>query len=558
MRSKRFFIIIMMAVFAIGLLVLFAACKANQDTNVSETSYKKSFEAPGKVSIDAKSNVDIVNAISAPGVYVEEIPDYNRPIFGVETAVAGFIGVTERGPLEPQLITSFSQFKDIFGEYYGDSYLAYSVQGFFENQGRKLYVARVTSQDAQTAKRDLTDGEKILASIEAISQGLWGNRISVVISSGTNSTDNDPTFKLEVKYNDNFSLSKTLARNTKQGKSTARISEVFENVSLSDLSHYSYNKTVNSKSKLVKIDVKSLVNRSVPLNDKEATFLTGGNDGSPIQLSDYIGDSGQNGQPPKGLSALGNIDEITILYSPNALEVPGLNQAMINQCENLQDRFVIIDTAMGDNGYELADNHNSSYAAIYSPWLQIQDSNKNSKLVPPGGYIAGTYFNNDNQGGVHKAPANISIQGVTSLERNIDKNEQSNYLYKKVNPIVNISYRGIVAYGTRTLSDDPEYKYIPIRRYVNYIRESISEGLQWAEYEVYSPAMESSIKTNVTNFLNNEWQKGALMGTSPREAYYISIYQMNKPGENDDNITVIEVGLALLRPAEFHIVRLSI
>ena len=115
-----------------------------------------------------------------------------------------------------------------------------------------------------------------------------------------------------------------------------------------------------------------------------------------------------------------------------------------------------------------------------------------------------------------------------------------------------------MAYGARTLSDDLEYKYIPIRRYVNYIRESISVGLHWAEYEVYGPALESSIKTNVTNFLNNEWQKGALKGVSPREAYFISIYQMNKPGENDDTITVIEVGLALLRPAEFHIVSLSI
>ena len=184
--------------------------------------------------------------------------------------------------------------------------------------------------------------------------------------------------------------------------------------------------------------------------------------------------------------------------------------------------------------------------------------NKNSKLVPPGGFIAGTYVKSDNQGGVHRTPANISIQGVTSLEHNIGKNEQSEYLYKKVNPIVNISYRGIMAYGARTLSDDLEYKYIPIRRYVNYIRESISVGLHWAEYEVYGPALESSIKTNVTNFLNNEWQKGALKGVSPREAYFISIYQMNKPGENDDTITVIEVGLALLRPAEFHIVSLSI
>jgi phage tail sheath protein FI len=558
MRSKRVFIFIMTVVFAIGLLIIYAAGKANQGKNASEAFILNSVKAPGEISVSAKNNTDFINAISTPGVNVEEIPESSRPILGVETAVAGFIGVTERGPLEPQLITNFLQFKDVYGDFYADSYLAYSAKGFFENEGKKLYIARVTSADAQTAKRELTDGTRVLALVEAISPGLWGNRISIKVSTGLNSTDDDPTFKLEVKYYDNYIPSDAGFKGTRRVHPTARITEVFNDVSLSNLSRYSYNETVNSKSKLIKIEVKSWVSRSIPINDKDINFLTEGSDGSKIRLSDYIGDSGKNGLPPRGLNALGDIGEITILYSPNAQDVPGLNQAMITQCERLQDRIVIIDTAMGDNGYENATRYNSSFAAVYSPWIEIYDSNHKSKLIPPGGYIAGTYVNSDNLGGVHKSPASVSIQGVIGLERTINRNEYDEYLFKKINPIVNINLRGIMAYGGRTLSDNAEYKYINIRRYVNFIRESISEGLKWTKYEVWGPSMESKIQASLTDFLNSEWAKGALRGNSPREAYYISIYRMKKPGESDELITVIEVGLALLRPAEFYIVSLSV
>lgn len=559
MRSKRIFIFIMTVVFAIGLLIIFAAGIANQSKNASESGFEDLHKVSGEKPDNSKNNTEIVKTISPSGVYDEEIPEYHRPISGVETAVAGFIGITERGPLEPQLITSFSQYNDIFGEYYDNSYLAYSVNGFFENQGEKLYVARVTSEDAQTARRELTDGKRVLATVEAISPGIWGNRIAVKISSGHNSTDDDPTFKLEVKYHENYMSSETGSKGTRQVQPTARLSEVFEDVSLSNLSRYSYNETVNSKSKLIKINVASWVSRSVPINDKNISFLTEGNDGSRIQLSDYVGNSGQNGQCPKGLNALGDIDEITILYSPNAQEILGLHQAMISQCEHLQDRIVIIDTPMGGNGYEHAPNYDTSFAAVYSPWLQIQNpNNQKSKLVPPGGFIAGTYVNSDKQGGVHKSPASVSIQGVTGLERIINRNEQDEYLFKKINPIISTNSRGILAYGARTLSNNPEYKYISVRRYVNYLRESILEDLQWTKYEAWGPDLENKIHTSLTNFLYNEWTDGALRGTSSREAYYINIYRIKEPGDSDELIAVIEVGLALLRPAEFYIVKLSI
>ncbi|MGI6083931.1 MAG: phage tail sheath family protein [Acetivibrionales bacterium] len=558
MRSKSIFIFIMTVVFAIGLLIIFVAGKGNQTNVASEAVSINSVKESGEISVDEQSHIDSVKTISPPDVYIEEIP-YDRTIQGVDTAVAGFLGITERGPLEPQLITSFSQFEDIFGEYYDDSYLAYSVNGFFENKGEKLYVARVTSQDAKRAKRELTDGKRVLATVEAISPGIWGNRIAVKISPGQNSTEDDPTFKMEVKYYDNYIPSGAGAKGTRQIQPTARISEVFEDVSLSNLSRFSFNETVNSKSRLIKINVKSWVSRSVPINDRDISFLTKGNDGSRIQLSDYIGSSGQNGQPQKGLSALGDIDEITILYSPDAQEIPGLNQAMINQCEQLQDRIVIIDTPKGDNGYTQAPYYDSSFAAVYSPWLKTRDTKNNkNQLVPPGGFIAGTYVNSDREGGVHKCPASVSIQGAIGLERIISRNEQEEYLFKKINPIISTNSRGILAYGARTLSNSPEYKYISVRRYINFIRESIIEGLQWTKYEVWSPALENKIYTSLSDFLNNEWTNGALRGTGPREAYFISIYRIKKSGDSDELITIIEVGLALLRPAEFYIVKLSV
>jgi hypothetical protein len=138
MRSKRVFIFIMTVVFAIGLLIIYAAGKANQGKNASEAFIQNSVKAPGEISVSAKNNTDFINAISTPGVNVEEIPESSRPILGVETAVAGFIGVTERGPLEPQLITNFSQFKDVYGDFYADSYLAYSAKGFLKMRAKSF------------------------------------------------------------------------------------------------------------------------------------------------------------------------------------------------------------------------------------------------------------------------------------------------------------------------------------------------------------------------------------------------------------------------------------
>ncbi len=557
MKSKKSLILIIAIVFTLGLSIIFMAIKANQGRNFSGPVSDGISRAAVAISNDTNNNTDLVKTISTPGVYVEEIPNHIRPIIGVETSVAGFIGITERGPLEPHLITSFSQFKDIYGEYLSDSYLAYSVEGFFDNQGEKLYVARVTSKDSQTAKREIIDGKKLLATIEAISPGIWGNGVSVIMSTGLNSKKDDPTYKLEVNYDNNISSDSGLKRSARV-QPAAKITEIFEDVSFSETSSYSYKKTINTKSKLIRIDLKSKIIRSIPINDKEPIFLTKGFDGSSVQLSDYIGDSGQNGQPPKGLKALGDIDEITILYSPGAQDVPGLNQAMINQCESMKDRIVLIDTALGDDKNSQTTEYDSSYASVYSPWLSIFDPvTLKSKLIPPGGFIAGTYVKTDNTRGVNKAPANVPIQGVTGLERDISRGEQDEYLYKKINPIVNINARGIMACGIRTLSSDEEYKYINIRRYVNHIRESISDGFQWCKYEPWNATVESNIKTSLSNFLNKEWTNGALVGNSTRDAYFINVYRMKKPGESEDMITVIEVGLALIKPTEFHIIRMS-
>lgn len=380
------------------------------------------------------------NSYVAPGVYVEEISSGFPAITPVDTAVAGFLGQTEKGPLEPQLITSCEEFEDLYGGNPGNRYyLPDSVKGFFSNGGTRLYIARVVS--SKPAPSSLKSAKQI---------------------------------------------------------------------------------------------------KALPL---------------PV-LEDYLGKEQEDAST--GLHALGQIDEITMLYSPEAQCTPGLGQAMIDQCEALHDRVAILESALGDTDPEPLEDYESSYACYYTPWLKTTDSTGSTRLVPPGGFIAGVFEKNDRERGIHKAPANIALIGVTGLERTIGSAEQSNLVQDRVNPVVSKAGRGILVYGARTLSTDPEYTYISIRRYLNYLNESFSECLEYLQMEYWNPQLNAQIKSSIEEFLLEEWHKGALLGSKQRDAYFVNVYLDPATPEEEGHRICVEVGVALLRPAEFHIVKTSV
>jgi len=565
----------------------------------------------------------------APGVYVEEIEIGAKPIEGVSTSTAGFLGQTERGPTTPRLVTSWLEYQRLFGSYFGSNqYLPYAVEGFFKNGGQRCYIARVVKSGATTSSLLLeSDGATVL-DIEAIGEGSWGNRIAVKVSKGTFSG-----FKLSVFYWKKMP-SELYDPEIDPTKPRPDVIEVFDNLSTDESSPDYYEKKVNKISNLIKINSVGELGfdegaegtaqgggtNSITLADsasseddayygmcieitegtgkgqvrkikdyeggsKVATVdsdwgttpdttsvyklcwfepLTGGSEGTDtkLDLADYTRTDTNEPGKRKGLSGLAEIDEISIVYSPNALAVEGLVKALISHCETLRDRFAIIDAKQGSSKIsELKprDNYDTKYAAFYYPWIKVINPETGLlQLVPPGGHIAGIYARTDTEKGVHKAPANETIRGIAGLEFIINKREQDILNPRGVNCIRAFPGRGIRVWGARTLSSDPLWKYINVRRLFLFLEESIEEGTQWVVFEPNDERLWARVKQSITNFLTKVWKDGALMGTTPEEAFFVKC-DTSTMTENDiaNGRLICIIGVAPVKPAEFVIFRIA-
>ncbi len=284
--------------------------------------------------------------------------------------------------------------------------------------------------------------------------------------------------------------------------------------------------------------------------------LSGGNEASQINLSDYQGKD--NLSDSTGLSAFKKIDDISILYSPNSNEA--LTKELISHCENLKDRFVIIDAPQKTLvTVSPRDDYDTKYGAYYYPWIKIiEPRNGMKKLIPPGGYMAGIYARSDVERGVHKAPANEVVRGVVDLEFPIEKGQQDILNPKGVNCIRSFPGRGIRVWGARTLSSDPSWKYINIRRLFMYIEESIDEGTQWVVFEPNSEILWARVIQTINNFLKSVWKSGALMGLTPEEAFFVKCDRTTMTQDDIDNgRLIVMIGVAPVKPAEFVIFRIA-
>ncbi|MDB9315294.1 phage tail sheath subtilisin-like domain-containing protein [Spirulina sp. CS-785/01] len=265
------------------------------------------------------------------------------------------------------------------------------------------------------------------------------------------------------------------------------------------------------------------------------------------------------------LEAFEAIDEIAIVAAPGVTTKSTLAQLDIH-CRSTSDRFAILDTEENITLRELEPGNeklpgNSDYAALYFPWVQVFDPISNGlKFVPPSGHIAGIYARVDSLRGVHKAPANEPILGAMGLKKAISKIKQEPLNQVGVNCIRNLN-GNIRVWGARTLGagkDNPDFKYINIRRQFNYLRESIDEGTQWVVFEPNTPELWARIRRNISAFLTNEWRKGALFGTTPQEAFFVKCdAETNPMAVRKLGQVVTEIGVAVIEPAEFVIFRLT-
>ena len=267
-------------------------------------------------------------------------------------------------------------------------------------------------------------------------------------------------------------------------------------------------------------------------------------------------------------------DEIAIVVAPGA-RVVAVQQKIVDHCTKLADRFAILDgqvTTTIDKDVIRGEKPaappepavtplgNSNYAAMYFPQIQVFDSVSRSNLyVPPSGHVAGIYARVDALRGVHKAPANEVVQGALGLEYNLSKGEQDGLNPDGINCIRNMN-GNIRVWGARTLGGDAngEYKYVNVRRLINFLRESIDEGTQFVVFEPNAPPLWQRIKRSVTGFLTVVWRDGALFGNTAEEAFYVKCDEStNPPAVRDLGQVITEIGVAVVKPAEFVIFRIS-
>jgi uncharacterized protein len=284
-----------------------------------------------------------------------------------------------------------------------------------------------------------------------------------------------------------------------------------------------------------------------------------------------------------GLTPFEAIDEIAIVAAPG-ITSDAARDAIVTHCRiRTQDRFAIFDSARDMDDKEgfldtgrfmtkggtpnTATPANTDYAAFYWPWIQVFDpatkalnpAGEGLVFVPPSGHVAGIYARVDTERGVHKAPANEVVLGALGLRYAIGKAVQDELNPKGINVIRELN-GNIRVWGARTVGGDAnaDLKYISVRRTLLFLRESIDEGTQWVVFEPNTPALWQKIARNVTAFLLNVWRSGALFGNTPAEAFYVKCDAETNPTElRELGQVVTEIGVAIVRPAEFVVFRIS-
>ena len=192
---------------------------------------------------------------------------------------------------------------------------------------------------------------------------------------------------------------------------------------------------------------------------------------------------------------------------------------------------------------------------MYYPWI----TTANSLQLPPSGFVCGIYARVDTTRGVWRAPANEAITGAVGLQAAVDTHGQERLSAQSINSIRTFTGRGILLWGARTTSNDPEWKYVNVRRYFIFLEHSIYDGLQWVVFEPNGAALWQSVRRTVENFLLNSWQNGALLGNKPEEAFYVRCDRSSMTQNDiDSGRLIVEIGIAPVRPAEFVIIRIGL
>ncbi|MEU6280116.1 phage tail sheath subtilisin-like domain-containing protein [Streptomyces sp. NPDC047028] len=520
----------------------------------------------------------------SPGVYVEEVASGSRPIEGVGTSVAAFVGLAPSGPLnEPTLVTNWTQYVAHFGEFTDGYYLAHSVYGFFNNGGTAAYVVRVGgSAEGAPLDRANAGGTSApavgAASRAALSAGEPA-QLGTFSVSATGSAPSGGRLSVEVADADGEGPAERFRLNVKDGDQTV---ESFDVTAKKGGRNYVVTQ-VKERSKLITV-IEAVPAAQLARPDNQTLALAApapapapvpaakGQDDAHPGPAEYLGDSADR----TGFGGLEAVDEVSMVAVPDLMAayqrgaidleaVKAVQLGLIAHCELMGDRVAVIDPPPGLNARQIrvwrqeTAGYDSKYAALYYPWIKSFDpSTGAARIIPPSGHIAGIWARSDSERGVHKAPANEVVRGAVDLEYQVTRGEQDLLNPIGVNCIRSFPGRGIRVWGARTLSSDPAWRYLNIRRYFNYLEESILIGTQWVVFEPNDHNLWARIRRNISAFLVNEWREGALFGQRAEDAFYVKCDdETNTPESVDLGRVICEIGIAPVKPAEFVIFRLA-
>ena len=304
---------------------------------------------------------------------------------------------------------------------------------------------------------------------------------------------------------------------------------------------------------------------------REDIVLEFGNDGLRPGIGEYEGKDNENLATKTGLKQFEAIDDISIVAAPGvtaAYADPYRDEAnaviglLLAHARTMRYRIAVIDSAQGmtvGDVRKMRAKLDSKYGALYFPWVKVMDPiTRRPIFLPPSGFVAGVYARNDVERAVYKAPANEVVNLALGFEMMISKGQQEVLNPEGINCFRFFEGRGMLVWGARTLSSDPEWKYVNVRRYFIYLEHSIDRGTQWAVFEPNGERLWANVRRTVEDFLLNEWQMGALLGDKPEKAYFVRCDRGTMTQNDLDNGRLVcLIGVVALKPAEFVIFRIG-
>ncbi len=512
---------------------------------------------------------------TAPGVYVEEVPSSQKVLTSAPTAVAAFVGFTEKAPqddpndpqgLAPRLVTSWTQYEKLYGGFAPGAVLPLSVYGYFLNGGTQAYIVRVPNAEpaGEPARAAIPAADRALGSPLKIESVEPDAPLTVVVESAepTDEDEDGPApFNLSVLDGD-------------------EVVESFTGLSVGGKNDAV--KTVNATSTKVKIEFD--VAEGTDLSSQLELLKPGSyqlNAAAPVPVPVTGRKFAGSESSRSGINGLAIADDVTIVAVPDLVTAAtkddgsldlglwkAVQTSLIAHCEQHSNRVAVLDAPPGMTPQQIKEwrtdvaQYDSAFAAMYYPWIKVENPIGQGAdaevLIPPSGHVAGVWARTDEARGVWKAPANDTIRGVLDVERNITQTEQGVLNPLGINAIRPFGARGIRIWGARTLSSDTDWQYLNVRRLFNMVESTILEGTQWAVFEPNNVTLWEGVTRTLTGYLHGLWQAGALFGSSADQAFFVRCDSTtNTPESIDQGKLVVEVGLAPVKPAEFVIFRIS-